>query len=280
MKIFYSLILAILLLAGTSSAQTIPNGSFEVWGTDGNPQGWITNNAPPVLVVVSRSTTHTDGSYAARGEVLEFLPGQAAPPLLMSGTAEAPGFPINARPGALNGFVSTDLKNGDLFYITVSMMKGQEPVGGNSLAISTSSASFVPFSMPILYANELVPDTAIIMIMIGNDGSGTPTGGSSFIVDALTFGAGTGSVGDQASRLDLNIVDHGRYQEIDFSLGQMGHATLDIVDMNGRTMGTLYAGTTAGEKLRWELGGVANGLYLCRLATSEGVVTRKISVLR
>jgi hypothetical protein len=280
MKYFYTLTLSVLLLAGNAFAQAIPNGSFESWGSDGNPDGWITNNAAPILVTVSRSSTHTDGAFAAHGEVIEFLPGQAAPPLLMSGRAEAPGFPINARPGALNGFVTTDLKGGDVFYVTVSLMKGQEPVGGNSLAISTSSSSFIPFSLPILYANEMVPDTAIIMIMIGNDGAPSPSGGSSFTVDALAFGAGTGSVGDQLSTLDLQVVDHGSYHQVEFSLPQMGHASLEVIDMNGRQVSSLFSGTTAGEKLRWEASGLANGIYLCRLATSEGTVTRTLSVVR
>lgn len=281
MKVRYCLGLVLLFVVSTASAQQqIPNGSFEVWGSDGNPEGWTTNNQPPFVEMITKSSDHSDGSFSAHGEVLEFIPGQTAPPLMYTGTGQAAGFPYGARPATLNGFLATDLKGGDVFFINVVFTKAAEPVAGATLTLTTSSPELQSFSLPIMYVNELMPDTAMIMVMIMNEASSSPTAGSNFTIDGLVFGASTGAVEEKATRAELAVIDRGRYHQVKFVLGSPSHATLDVVDINGNSVASLYRGISGEGTVDWATGALPNGLYLCRLSSAEGVVTKKVIITR
>jgi hypothetical protein len=282
MKLRYALTLLVLLHARSASAQfaAIPNGSFEVWNSDGNPNGWSTTNSAPLLVVVTKSTEHSDGAFSAHGEAKEFAPGFAFPPLMVSGDIDHPGFPYTSRPGELRGMIATSLQPGDAVVMTVNLNKGGAGVGGNALTYTTNSASFIPFSIPIFYVLDDIPDTAMIYFTIGNTTGGTPMVGSSYTIDALAFVAATGGVADGVTKQELNVMDRGNHFEISFMTEEYRSATLDLLDMHGRVVETLFSGVSQGTLINFDPSRVASGLYLCRLTTPSGVVTRKISVVR
>src|SRR5687767_12655965 len=118
MKARYFLVLLFLFFASSVSAQQqIPNGSFETWNTEGNPEGWITTNFPGVATPITRSNTAAEGSHSLRGEVGNIF-GQPIPAMAGTGrmlTAETfeLGFPFTGRPDGFNGYVTTDLNGTD-----------------------------------------------------------------------------------------------------------------------------------------------------------------------
>lgn len=281
MKLRYAFALLLTLLASRASAQfeAIPNGSFEEWGSDGNPVGWSTTNAAPTIVTVTRSNDHTDGSYSARGEAKEFAPGFGFPPLMVTGDMDKPGFPIHSRPGSLTGTIATGLNPGDAVVLTINLNKAQQGIGGNALTYTTNSASLIPFSLPIYYVTEDIPDTAIISITIVNNAGGTPAVGSFYILDGLKFAAGSSSVADHTSKPELNIASVGDELRVEFATASTGYAKIDLLDVNGRYVSTLYSGVTAGERCTSNIRSLPSGIFLCRLSTDAGVITRKVSIL-
>jgi hypothetical protein len=210
---------------------------------------------------------------------VELLPDVTAPPFMVTGDPNSPGFTITSRPAALKGMIKTSLQSADAVFITITLKKGDEAVGGNSTIIPQNLASFTPFSMPISYLTEVIPDTAVITITIGNIGSGAPQAGSSFTIDALALGT-TAGVASPSTSSDLQIIDRGRYHEIDFDLSSPSQTTLDVIDINGHTVATLFYGVSAGGSLNWDSSSLPSGLYICRLNSAAGVITRKINVLR
>jgi hypothetical protein len=279
MKYFYSLALAALLIAGNAHAQPIPNASFEAWDSQGNPEGWFTTNVPGLMVTVTQSTDHYEGAFSAQGQPKPFQAGQTFPPVLNSGSIDHQGFAINARPEALNGFLKATLAQGDVVFINVAMTKNGTAVAGGTFTTTTSSSGFQSFSLPIYYIDATVPDTAIIMVTLTNSASGSPSESSSFNIDALAFGAVLG-VGDRETGQELTAVDRGNHFEISFRTEEYQTATLDLLDMHGRVVETLFSGVSQGTLINFDPSRLASGLYLCRLITPAGVITKKLSVVR
>jgi hypothetical protein len=57
---------------------------------------------------------------------------------------------------------------------------------------------------------------------------------------------------------------------------------LTIHDLQGRTVETLVAGwqNTGMQSVSWDVAGHAAGVYLCRLAAGERVLTKKLTVVK
>lgn len=69
---------------------------------------------------------------------------------------------------------------------------------------------------------------------------------------------------------------------ITFTLAHAQAVKLTLYDLSGRIMQTLQEGTlgAGSHQVEWDAMGVANGLYVCRLATANGSVERKVLVTR
>jgi hypothetical protein len=276
MKHLYSIILAVLLLTSTATAQ-IPNGSFENWNTDGNPDGWITTNFVGVATPITKSSTAADGQFSLRGEVLSIfgqpLPAMAGTGRMVSESEFILGFPYTNRPAAMNGFFSTQLSALDTLNVIVVFRSGGDSIGVGFFRTGNDVASLTAFSAPIYWIDSRTPDTAYVMIIV--DGEPQPTLGTNFLVDGLSFGpaasvAETGRIGG----VEVTAIRGG--YELALYLPSLESAKLEIVDVQGRTVETLLNGPAQHERIRWYGDGLANGMYVARLTTSRGVQHQKL----
>ena len=95
MKLFTILfaISFIALFQINSFSQEIPNAGFENW-TNGEPDGWFTDNVTGFAAPVTQSSQSHSGSSAAKLEVISYL-NYAFAPAMYSGDNTLSGFPVS-----------------------------------------------------------------------------------------------------------------------------------------------------------------------------------------
>lgn len=279
MNIRYSFVLLCLLFAGVTQAQPVPNGSFEEWDSQGNPVGWTTTNNPDAASPILKSTMHVDGQFSVEGRVLEFL-GFPYPPVLMAAGESQQGFPLNARPEALNGYIAGQFAGGDAVQITVAVGNNPDDIsGGGTYMLSTATQGLTAFSAPIYYTKEGNAALAVISVQIVSPTQ--PSVGSVYYIDDLEFGAATSaSVKSEGEPTDFTVTYSDRYNEIAFASSSPAFSSLEILDVNGRTVETLYSGVTDQHRMRWTGIGQTNGMYFVRLTRPEGIEVRKLVLNR
>ncbi len=175
------------LFGSLEGSAQVPNGSFENW-TDCEPTGWASGNVCGVFAPITKSSTAQTGSFAARGEVINFF-GQSIGPVLQSG-AEGTGFAISERFASVEGSHMFQPVGGDRFGVNVAFYKDGKVVAQGAVAMATSAPSYTPFKVIMNYVSQAIPDNAVIQIMI----VGLVTGsdfhlGSVMFVDAVSFGS-------------------------------------------------------------------------------------------
>ncbi len=220
----YLLIIA-LFIVSNSFAQTVPNGGFETWTNllfFYEPQGYVTSNYASLLLGsgglpranVSRSTDKVSGTYSAKLESYAQNAGDSTgvPGIMITGSLDLqnvnikPGIPISGgRPTELRGFYkySQGLLP-DSGLISVALTKYDPTIGtlnviGGGIVNLSNASAYTPFTIPIFYATNDVPDTAIIVMsttaVFGFDTAALTSApvGSVLFVDELTFfGSATG----------------------------------------------------------------------------------------
>jgi hypothetical protein len=266
MKISLTTFILIYLFCSAAIAQSIPNGSFEEW-RNGDPVGWHTSNVGP-YIAVSRTAIHSDGNWAAHGE---YLTAGIDPELVLS-----PRLHLTTRPQALNGAMATQLTDSSEVnvYVEFTERTGSACAWGRT-TITSSSTDLRSFSIPIHYANDSVqPDSVSILIWMR-----VAKEGSSYTVDALSFGDYTADVPCKIAASDLRVFDRDSHKEISFELEANSFVTLNILDMEGRIVNALFSGVTSGGTYDSDTSRFPSGVYLCRLLSEEGVLTRKILVV-
>ena len=109
----------------TAHAQ-IPNPGFENW-TSGNPDGWGTSNAFPAgMINVTQTTDCHSGSYAVRGDVINFF-GTPMGPAIQSGPG-GKGFPVSEQYHSLELYYKFTPIGGDKFSVNVGLKKAGVPI--------------------------------------------------------------------------------------------------------------------------------------------------------
>ena len=277
-NIFYCLIAFCIFIASNVFAQ-IPNAGFENW-TAGSPTGWFANNVPAVYTTITSSTTMHSGSYAVRGDVINFL-SNPVQPLIQSGT-DAQGFAYTQRPTAFTGYYEffPAASSGDRFAINVLLFKGG--VSGTAVAVaaaapSTSLSSYTQFTVPFVYVTADTPDTCVIQIQIvgpGTGGQATPHVGSYFLLDDIAFTGATNVASRQASvptvlQLDQNYPNpFNPTTNISFTVPSDGKATLTAFNLLGQEVGTLFDGPVSFGRLyhaTFNASELPSGVYFSRL---------------
>lgn len=188
-----TLILSIVFIVGialTANAQ-IPNPGFENW-TSGNPDGWATSNAFPAgLINVTQTTDRHSGSYALRGEVINFL-GTPVEPAIQSGPGGR-GFGISLQYHSLDLYYKFTPVGGDKFSVNVELKKAGVTIAQGAAAPTDTVNTYTYLSVPLNYMINDTPDTAIIQILITGPVTGSDYHvGSVMFVDDLLFSLTTG----------------------------------------------------------------------------------------
>ena len=203
------------LASATVYAQNpIPNPGFEDWA-NGEPVHWTTSNDPDFITVTQTADAHS-GSSAVRGDVVEFFPGYTAGPIIYSGDSTE-GFATHTQWGSFDGYYKFNSVSGDQILISVGFWSAAGAVGAGSAYVTTPAATYQPFSVPIYWAGEELPDSAYISIlMLGPGVEGAPPHlGSYFQFDDLSFSEGTppgcsitltGDVNNTGDRVTSDII--------------------------------------------------------------------------
>ena len=291
MKLRYFLPMALLAstIISTSPAHSqdvpddnIPNGNFEIW-ENGLPAGWG-GLVIPGYESVTRSDQAKTGESALHGVTLPAIMGEGALPCILI-TAKAdpqdpmnftPGFPYTQRPSSLTGYIKTSLKPNDSLMIVAAFMRGEDSVGGGMKIFTTNIGGYTKFTIPLQYSNEMMPDTAVVAIMMGSE---VAEAGSEFWIDALSFSSEVADVEYENRAASLEIVYGGnRYVQATFHNTNEVQTKLDVVDINGRLVETLHEGLAGSASVRWNTERVPSGVYLMKLFRPTGTVTKKVFV--
>jgi len=299
-----TVIVFLILLTSLSMKAQVRNGGFELWSVEPitdmlMPDEWTIIAMPLVVVPVTSSPTSHSGTKAARGEVLSTgLPMPDHAPVLISIPPESEdyGFAVTGKYAELTGFYQFFPVGGDLFHIMAAMLHNTIGIGSGCVSYPDSVSTYTPFSIPIIYSSELSPEFCMITITICASSDSTEIHpGSYFLVDDLVLG-GAVSVNDMEATsgfpdaliLKQNYPNPFNSQtRISYELQHDGAVKLSIFDSSGRLIRNLVEGhESAGIKtVIWDGMNdngypVANGIYLYRLQTPYGSVSRKMGLYK
>lgn len=184
MKTILTNLLFITLFSFSSLAQ-IPNSSFESW-TNSVPDDWTTNSLPPTLLPVSQTTDAHSGTYAVKGQVVNYM-GNIIAPIIFPVATVNDGFPISQSYLNLSGWYKASMIASDALSIQISLTDASNSIVAFGFAYLLSNVSFEEFNTPMSYISANPPVAAKITIAIIDSSTSTGHVGSNFIVDDLTF---------------------------------------------------------------------------------------------
>lgn len=169
----------------------IPNSGFENW-TAGDPDDWASSNVFPAgLVNITQTTDKYSGTYALRGEVVDFFSTPMAP-VVQSGH-DATGFAITEQYRLFELYYKYTSVGGDKFSVNVVLEKNGNPIAQGAVALPASVLAYTRLSVPLTYTIDEVPDLAIIQISITGPVTGPDVHvGSVMFIDELSFSLETG----------------------------------------------------------------------------------------
>jgi hypothetical protein len=288
----YCFVLAAVLLALPILAQgQIPNAGFEQW-SGGNPDDWYTNNADPFTLVTQSSDAHS-GSSAARGEVIEIMPGFNLSPVIASGDS-GNGVPISQQWASVRGFYKCTLVGGDMFTVIVGFLLGDSLVAVGNYMDSVDVAGYQEFVVNMWYGEPVTPDTALITFTIMGDSGVNWHVGSVLYVDDVSLSMVTSVESDPSNEnprtsttapfsLSQNAPNpFGPSTTIDFFLAEPTPVSLKVFNTIGEEIATLASGNRASghHVVRWNPRGLRNGIYFYQLQVGGQTQTRKLTLLR
>lgn len=263
----------------------IPNPGFESW-TNGEPDGWVTDNAPPNFVPVTQSSSAHSGSSAMQGTVLDFS-GFPVSPTFVSGP-DGDGFPINSRPGSFQGWykLTSAGTGGDLLQITVGFYKNGQGIGAAFISLG-DAASYTQFSGDITWITADVPDSAIIVGVVVNGGGGQVNLGTTFLLDDLTFSAATAVQSDENTALSFELSQNypnpfNPTTTISYTIPKSSLVTLKVYNLLGQEVARLvnenqFAGKHSVKFIGTDL---PSGLYVYKITAGNFTQTRKMMLLK
>jgi hypothetical protein len=239
----------------------IPNNGFENWlvdGNDNNPVDWSTTNNYP-LVSVTPYTPAYAGEVSMRVSTFEAIN-------MTFGGAASIEFPYSDRPKALNACVKTTVMPGDKVLLIISFYQGDSIIAlptDCTFSIDTTLTDFTCLSFPVTYQSNLVPDSAIIIVMAGSD---SPQPGTEIIIDELFF--------TLATRIEQkDSFDSGNSHNYPNPAGNITYIPLDLFyesdveviiwDINGKVVQSypFHSLSVGNHELNINTSQLSNGIY-------------------
>lgn len=260
----------------------IPNAGFENW-TNGEPDGWYTSNVPPAIITVTQSSDSKSGTSSLKGIAKSVLTA-TAPPIIVVGTEEIPGFAVNQRYLAFRGFYKFAPVSSDVFSATVAFLKNGQAIGGGAMQLPAAS-QWTAFEIPLIIISLDVPDTCVITMSVTGSG-GQVNAGSTFYVDDLSLALTT-----DINEVSLNkeFALNQNYPNpfnpstvISYSIPVSEFVTLKIYDVLGNEVKTIVNEQKEAGKYQVEFNasGLTNGIYLYKLQAGEFTSVKKLTVLK
>ena len=264
----------------SAGAQVIPNAGFENW-TNGNPDGWNTDNAAPLAVPVTKSSSGHTGTGALQGQVVSFV-GFNYGPLATS------LFSITQRHATLTGFYKFTSVGGDSMLITVIMHKSLSPIGFGGFYGFGGAASYTQFSIPISYVSSTIPDSCILEItIIPHKDSSDVHLGSTLVVDDLAFSGVNGIDSHNGAPLEFALNQNypnpfNPSTTIRYSIAKETKVTLSIYNILGQQVAALVNEVEQPGFYNVKLDGthLPSGMYFYKLQAGDFVETKRMVLLK
>lgn len=311
------LLLSLALLTGLSASAlaqstAIPNGGFETWtgaGSAQKPQNWQTTDdllaaafpIPLVSNTVSRTTDARGGSAAVRLETKAVsLLGTPVvfPGMLILGNrirvstnpndeTDGAGLPFTARPQYLQCYYKLSGANladdsASVGVFVTRYINGRSVILGSGIGyLTTAASSYTQLQVPLQYTSALVPDSIHIIAYSGGLDDANLTVGNTLTLDDITT-VGTATPVREAQRSpELTAYPNPSPTGI-FTLDARENLALlgapfTVTDALGRTV-LSQAGTSSAGSRRIDLSGQPAGMYMLRLSSPQGLVTRRLVV--
>ena len=279
-KILLSLIVIIFGISLITNAQ-IPNSGFENW-TGGDPDSWASSNVFPAgLVNIFQTTDNHSGTYALKGEVVDFF-GTNMAPIVQSGPGAA-GFPITEQYRSFELYYKFTSSGGDKFSVNVGLEKNGTPIAQGAVAIPTTIGTYTFLSVPLTYMIEDVPDLAIIQISITGPVTGPDVHvGSVMFIDDLAFSLETGIDKPATPGLITKCYPNPASDIINILLNEnSGDVLLKVFDTYGKEVKSMDCYQQNGnDVILFSVADLPSGLYFYSLNGQGKQYSGKFSVSR
>jgi len=291
---FYRFILTMLLLGLLTplafAQNPIPNPGFENW-TNGNPDGWATDNIPGLYTLVTQSTSAHSGTYAAKGEVVQATEGAFAPYLFTANQQ----FTISQNYTRMTGYYQMTNQGEDVLYVWIYFYDAQGyPVAYGEKELEQTVGGYQPFIIDMDYSfgsNEPVVGAYIYFIisLASTSELSDVTVGSSFLVDDLVFDNVSALSEQDVANQPLVYSLSQNYPnpfnpstKISFSLPSAEKTLLTIYNGLGQTVMTLVnEELPAGQhQVEFNASSLPSGLYYYRLEAGNYRQVRKMILVK
>jgi hypothetical protein len=272
MTIKSTLILFLIATFSLNISAQVPNGGFETW-TNGSPDNWFNTNIPTVVTNITQETPAYSGTYAVKGEVINFS-GSPYSPLLASTDQSLNGFTVSQSYSNFSFYYKMNITGTATFGASLTFYDAMgnwvASAGGIFTAGTTSSYALANF--PINYGSANPPVECIITFAIQDTVAPDPPIGNYFIVDAVTL---SGSVGIDENVND--IVQAVVYPNpttddacVKISNAVEGNAELFIYDLKGSIVKKLSAYLAPGDfTWKFSVADLPRGIYAVRVVNEK-----------
>ncbi len=316
-KTFYAcLTLASLLLgAAPTQAQTIANLNLETWATRNGaeaPTGWQTTDDDIAAQfgvpsgtfnfgTVTKSTDKHGGTYAAKLTTTTITiagvgSGPASGELILGaktgvytyGGISIGGQALAARPTQmqcfykLTGTAATADSALALVYLTKTTNGVPSLIGGGQQYLP-AAATYTALTVPITYSPTSIATPDSIHIIFSSGVADNITLGTSLFVDDITVsGVNLATRADADVQAQLSVSPNpsagGRFQLNAPEAPALSSAALTVSDLMSRNVAQPPALALPSHTRELDLSNLTTGIYLLRLDTKQGTVTRQLTI--
>ena len=195
---------------------------------------------------------------------------------------KAGGFPVRGKHMTLNGYYKYFPAPGDTMRMDITMLKGITSVGYGSLFQGDSVPDFTPFSIPIMYTDPQIPDSADISISCSNDKNHAQPG-TRLVINKLSFDGFVSGV--QTTKVDLLQLDGMKvypnpardYLIIENLFNINKESSLSLLSITGQVLRQINL--PAGQRIaQMEVGDLSPGFYVLIMKKGDNNYSKKIVI--
>jgi hypothetical protein len=306
MKRFFLSLLALVSVSTLAHAQqAVPEGGLENWATRSGrlvPTGWQTTadlltaaGLPFPVATTARTTVSHGGTYAAELTNASLFGLGTVPGALLLGTRINPsqtssydmpcGVPYTSRPAALEFYykLTGPQAADDSAFVQVTLTRtsgGQEEVIADASQRLVPAAGYTHVVLPLQYTSGATPDT--LRLGIAAASAENPTLTTTLTIDDFTLTGTALATRDVVANAALSVYPShspdGRFTIATGNQPGLLCGALHVSDAAGRVV-LRQPATTPVPTRSIDLHGQAPGVYVLRLETPSGPLTRKLVVL-
>jgi len=287
-----------------SSAQQIPNGSFETW-TNGEPDAWNTTNQSipgfgTFTTVAREISAPQQGSSSAKlttiTKTIPFIgtkltiPGVLTlgilniDPIAQTATVSG-GYPFTGMPEKLTGYLKYQPVNNDICAMGWGLTKWnngvRDTIGFGAFDTIGTINTWSYFEIPLKYLISEVPDTLNILFLNSNPIDGIDHTGTNLWIDNLSFVYGTVGIEGITFAKDLRIYadPYSKQLILSSTFGSQENVDISLFNMAGaETRHWKRSMQLSTEHL--DVSNLIPGTYVIRISSGKRLIdTRKITIL-